>query len=435
VSTEASIAHPHRAAAAERTGALASESQPGVTSLEKWGFDVRAWRKPALGAWIAFVLGLLAAWCIPAVIGLGRSDDERDRLEIAIMGLSTVFFAAGCFLSFVSLSRAFPKLRSWRLFGVASALFVPGVVGGFFFLIGALSVLVGTGGGRGRQLRRRGKVLLPPVSSGDAWSGVPMRINLDEVQRDACADRWRENGQTEHASVAAFARLTLNLMALGAPPALIEAAHRDSLDEIRHTKLCFSLARGIDGVEKSPGPFPKAQHAGALPEIRSWALAQLAVDSLVDGALHEGLSARILAKLVRRCEDPKIQEVLRTLAADEGRHAAHGWDVVDWCLAEGGFPVACALRGAIKALPVRASTTLPQEARGGGWERYGIPGAGLEAGEYSRTRAAVVNRATALAEQWGAETGVVPRKGSRGFRLAREFLKTRALPNHGRGSW
>lgn len=27
--------------------------------------------------------------------------------------------------------------------------------------------------------------------------------------------------------------------------------------------------------------------------------------------------------------------ILKEIAADEGRHAAHGWDVVAWCLAEG----------------------------------------------------------------------------------------------------
>src|SRR4029077_13893090 len=118
---------------------------------------------------------------------------------------------------------------------------------------------------------------------------------------DGVADRWRENGKTEHASVAAFARLTLDLMALGAPPDLIAAANQDALDEIRHTELCFSLAKALDGKAVSPGAFPQAQRVATLPRSRTFALAKLAVDSLIDGALHEAVSARIIASLAHRC--------------------------------------------------------------------------------------------------------------------------------------
>jgi hypothetical protein len=202
------------------------------------------------------------------------------------------------------------------------------------------------------------------------------------------ADQWRENGKTEHASVAAFAKLTLDLMALGAPPALIAAANQDALDEIRHAELCFSLASALDGQRLSPSPFPQAQRVATLPRSRSLALAKLAVDSLVDGALHEGVSARIIARLAPRCGVPAIRAGLKTIAADEGRHAAHGWAVVRWCLSEGGRPVGEALRGAVRALPKQMQSQLPQAASGGGWEHWGIHGHGLEEQEY---RAALVH--------------------------------------------
>ncbi|MFT3765404.1 MAG: ferritin-like domain-containing protein [Minicystis sp.] len=181
-------------------------------------------------------------------------------------------------------------------------------------------------------------------------------------------------------------------MALGAPPALVAAANKDALDEIRHAELCFSLARALDGEEASPGAFPEAQRARTLPATRTLALAALAVDSLVDGALHEGVSARVIARLVKRCEEPQIRAVLKEIAADEGRHAAHGWDVVRWCLAEGGSPVADALRGASAALPRTMRTPLPAAAEDGGWERFGIHGRALEAEELTSTRADVVRR-------------------------------------------
>ena len=250
---------------------------------------------------------------------------------------------------------------------------------------------------RGRQLRRFGRVLLPSLRSSPAWTTTTLTPDgLDRVP-PGVADQWRENGKTEHASVAAFARLTLDLMALGAPPSLIAAANQDALDEIRHTELCFSLARALDGRSVSPGPFPQAQRIATLPRSRTLALAKLAVDSLVDGALHEGVSARIIAKLARRCDVPATRAALMEIAADEGRHTAHGWAVVGWCLDSGGQPVAGALLGAIRALPQQMRSQLPGPASDGGWERWGIHGHRLEAGEYAAARAHVIARVRAMA--------------------------------------
>ncbi len=266
---------------------------------------------------------------------------------------------------------------------------------------------------RGRQLRRFGRVLLPKVAPGDGWSegtkvggAVPAFAvptfdgslvgSLDASTKEALAHQWRENGRTEHASVAAFARLTLDLMALGAPSTLIEDANRDALDEIRHTTMCFSFARAIDGRSESPSAFPEASRARTLPRVRSLALATLAVDSLVDGALHEGVSARIIAKLARRTDDAATRALLKAIAADEGRHARHGWDVVRWCLDEGGAPVASALRGALGRLPRSMRSELPEAARSGAWERYGIMGEALESEEFLAARDELVARLSSL---------------------------------------
>ena len=267
-----------------------------------------------------------------------------------------------------------------------------------FLAFGAIIALGMTFGfSRGRQLRRRGKVLLPPVGPGASFAGLALVPAAPQAVRAGLAAEWRENGRTEHASVAAFARLTLDLMALGAPASLVESANRDARDEIRHTELCFSLARGLDGAELGPGAFPRAGAARTLPRNRRLALAKLAVDSLVDGALHEGVSARVIAQLVRRSQDAVMTEVLREIAADEGRHAAHGWDAVRWCLAEGGRPVADALLGALWVLPERPRSALPAEAEAGSWERYGIHGRELELAEYADALADLKRRVRELA--------------------------------------
>jgi hypothetical protein len=260
--------------------------------------------------------------------------------------------------------------------------------------VGAFTALMSTVDfTRGRQLRRFGRVLLPKVVSSPSWATwANVGATLPSSERSLVAAQWRENGRTEHASVAAFAKLSLDLMALGAPPKLLADANRDALDEIRHTELCFGLARAIDGRDESPGPFPEARSAHALPRLRTLALAKLATDSLIDGALHEGVSARILARLGKRCEEPGIVAMLKEIAQDEGRHAAHGWDVVEWCVEEGGDAVVSALLGAIRVLPDEMRSPLPAPAADGSWERYGIHGHALEAEEYAKARAGVVRR-------------------------------------------
>ena len=311
-------------------------------------------------------------------------------------------FGLTCFVASLGLVegvRALSKARSPQIpkgVPILVAVF-PILCGAFMTLLGAACAFFSTVQfSRGRQLRRRGRILLPKVVPLRTWLAKDAFENGPPLVRAGIADQWRENGRTEHASVAACARLTLDLMALGAPPRLIKATQEDALDEIRHTELCFSLARSLDGREMSPGPFPETQASSRRSRVRIVALAQLAVDSLVDGALHEGLSAAVIAKVARRATFPEIRTMLMGIARDEGGHAAHGWDVVEWCLAEGGEAVASALRGAMLTLPERAKHRRPSAAMSGEWESFGIHGQALEDQEFARIRASLQGRLAAL---------------------------------------
>jgi hypothetical protein len=340
------------------------------------------------------ILGYAATWFALSMItlvlrvALIRPSSFRDATGIAAILLFAVTVV-------VALSRAFAGIPKGAGLPIVGNLLLAG-----FSAFGMLIAYVATVGfSRGRQLRRFGRVLLPDLRPNADWAKQAMRLGEAQDAPAALADQWRENAKTEHASVAAFARLTLDLMALGAPPSLIAAANSDALDEIRHAELCFSIARALDGRDMSPAPFPRAQSVTTLPRSRTLAFAKLAVDSLVDGALHEGVSARIIAKLAQRCEVPGIVSVLRDIAADEGRHSAHGWAVVAWCLDQGGRPVAEALRGALRTLPPQMRSSLPQSAEGGGWERWGIHGHALEAEEYEAALAHLKQRVTHLTEE------------------------------------
>lgn len=321
--------------------------------------------------------------------------------------LAFVFWALIAFAAFVQGVRALAAPGAgdfdWG-FGALLLLF-PALGGAFLTLIGVvLSFITTADFSRGRQLRRRGRILLPPIARVTSTEPVQPIAHPDGA---AIAELWRENGRTEHASVAAFARLTLDLMALNAPRALLEAAQQDALDEIAHTGLCFSLATAFDGNALGPGEFPEAVHVPAHLPGRRLRLAQLAVDSLIDGALHEGLSAAVVARLSQRCTEPRVKAVLLQIATDEGRHAAHGWDVVEWCLREGGATVGEVLKGAALALPHQMATRRTAAASSGRWELVGIHGAALEAAEYDKMRRNLLKRVEIITQRAG-ELG--PRK-------------------------
>lgn len=346
----------------------------------KPGFPLRA-----IGA-------LILAGSLPFSIWLADQEIYEEAWPVLLLGVVGSF--AGVVLGATVLVQNPRAAKSARVAAVIAT-----IVGSMAAHLGLFLAYVSTiRFTRGRQLRRFGQPLLPNVGErGCAWASDDATdpvIIPSEIAR-ALAAQWRENGRTEHASVAAFARLSTDLMSLGAPPELLEAANQDALDEIRHTRMCFALAGAIDGKTEGPLAFPAARTARTLPPSRTFALAMLAVDSLVDGALHEGVSAAIIAELARRSRIPRIEEMLRAIARDEGRHAAHAWDVVMWCIDEGGEPVRRAVEGALEGLPQAMTSPLPREAEDGAWEPYGIHGHALEAQCYARVLGRLVRRFTA----------------------------------------
>jgi hypothetical protein len=115
----------------------------------------------------------------------------------------------------------------------------------------------------------------------------------------------------EHASIAAFARLSLELLALGAPPELVRGAHEAALDEIEHARVLFTRA----GAE--PGPL---RLDGLTLRDRKTMAREIARDACVG----ETIAALDLAH--RANGDPMLEK----MSEDELRHAALGWTIVAW---------------------------------------------------------------------------------------------------------
>jgi len=136
---------------------------------------------------------------------------------------------------------------------------------------------------------------------------------------------WLRDAQVEHASVAAFARLSLQLMALGAPMELVQSAQLASLDELRHAEFFFGLASQEAGRELCAGPLDVA---GALDD---WSLAGLIESNLLEGCIGETHAAEMLRQRAAATTDRKVSASLLAIADDETRHAEFAFRILAWC--------------------------------------------------------------------------------------------------------
>jgi hypothetical protein len=185
------------------------------------------------------------------------------------------------------------------------------------------------------------------------WSlGVlaPDTAGLDPEVRRALASAWTADALLEHASIAAFARFSLDLLAVGAPADLVAAAHQAALDEVRHARICFALAQGYAGAPVGPSAFP---FEGSIAVSAD--LAALAAATAREGCIGETLAAVIAAEQLARATDPAVRRALSAIAEDEARHAELAWRTVAWAIDRGGE----AVRAAVAAVFEDAARYVP----------------------------------------------------------------------------
>lgn len=142
------------------------------------------------------------------------------------------------------------------------------------------------------------------------------------------AEHWTKIALMEHASVAAFARFTLQLLALGAPADLVEAATRAQAEETRHATLAFGLAASYGGSPVGPGPLDLA---GALGDTSAESVLRTTIR---EGCIGETRAALEAAAAAREATAPHVKAALESISADEASHAAIAWRVVQWILRE-----------------------------------------------------------------------------------------------------
>ena len=154
--------------------------------------------------------------------------------------------------------------------------------------------------------------------------------SLPPALRSRLAELWARDALMEHASVASFSKFSLHLMAVAAPPALLDDAHRAALDEIQHARLCFALASVYAGDPLGPGPLPlEGDLLGPLD------LPSITAAAVREGCIGETLAALEAAEAHEMASPGAPREALGTIAEDEARHAELAWKFVRWALDRG----------------------------------------------------------------------------------------------------
>jgi hypothetical protein len=183
----------------------------------------------------------------------------------------------------------------------------------------------------GRPFLVEGTARLAELRAGDDWAQSAARHEpaaLTTVERDLAAEHWARNALMEHASIAAFARFTLQLLHLGAPRELIEHSQQAMLDETAHAKACFALASRYLGSPVEPGCLALD---AALDERE---LEAIAISTFREGCVGETVAALEAREALDRATDPEVRDALQRIAVDEQRHAELAWRFVSWALGQ-----------------------------------------------------------------------------------------------------
>ena len=162
---------------------------------------------------------------------------------------------------------------------------------------------------------------------------------LDPGQRQL-AEAWARDGLLEHASVAAFARVTTELLSIGAPAELVRATQQAIVDELEHARMCFELASKHAGARLGAGSLPvlaKPMNFGTVSDSRAGSPVAIALAMLEEGCINESVAAAEAAVAASSCsEDNELgaetKSVLIRIAEDETRHAALAWRTLRWLL-------------------------------------------------------------------------------------------------------
>lgn len=184
----------------------------------------------------------------------------------------------------------------------------------------------------GRLLVVDGQVWTATGTQREDWS-IQLTVSPEDLPlalRLEIARRWEIIAALEHASIASFARTTLSLLALGAPPDLLIDTQRAAADEVEHARITYSLVGRYGGVSRGPGPLPLPQAQLSLPSTRREAIKAV----IAEACVGETLGAAEARSMALNTRDSELALMLEQIAMDEERHAALAWRTLQWLMGD-----------------------------------------------------------------------------------------------------
>lgn len=210
--------------------------------------------------------------------------------------------------------------------------------------------------GKGRPLRDGASLVLADEIRTTGWSGVDVAAAAREVEDVTSFVRYfRRVARLEHGSVAAFASVSLDLLSLGAPADLIEAAHVAALDEIRHARACWSLIAALTGESVGPSPM-------AIPARASATVEKMLIETVIDGCVGETLGSLLFAEMARRAP-PALAAIFATIADEEARHAELAFRIARFLIADDARLAELARDTALRAAREPSEGLLAEDAQ------------------------------------------------------------------------
>ena len=165
-------------------------------------------------------------------------------------------------------------------------------------------------------------------------SNAKTEWNIDQVPRilansssnQAIAIEFLNQGEGEHASVASFARHTLQLMSMGAPTTMLIGSQKAALDEIKHAKMCYGIAKSFLGAKIQPSTL---NIDGSVTKISNSEIIQSVI---TEGCIGETVAAVRAQLSVHYAKEPNIKSILQEIASDETNHSQLAWNTVQWAI-------------------------------------------------------------------------------------------------------
>jgi hypothetical protein len=204
----------------------------------------------------------------------------------------------------------------------------------------------------GRPFLVEGEARLAPSLSRTDWHELallPRLAGLDSTLRGELAAEWTRAALMEHASIAAFARFSLQLLSLGAPAELLELTSSAMVDETKHAKACFAVASHYAPCPVGPGRLAiESSLAGS-------SLEEIVLNTIREGCVGETVAAIEAREAAEHAEDPALKQLLTTISEDETKHAELAFRFVRWALSVGDASLEAAVLREFDALATLAN--------------------------------------------------------------------------------